>query len=79
MDSFTFLATKFYSVTFLMHGAYFCTASFISDVDIPAVIGKLILLYADKKTPWPESASELYRLSDLSLSAKLVPALADRG
>jgi hypothetical protein len=26
-----------------------------------------------KQTPWPESASELYRLSDRSLSAKLVP------
>jgi hypothetical protein len=30
-------------------------------------------------TPWPESASELYRLSDIHLSAKLVPAFADRG
>jgi hypothetical protein len=32
-----------------------------------------------KKTPWPESASELYRPSDRRLSAKLVPTLADRG
>jgi hypothetical protein len=32
-----------------------------------------------KKTPWPESASELYRLSDHSLSAQLVPTFADRG
>jgi hypothetical protein len=31
------------------------------------------------KAPWPESASELYRQSDCSLSAKLVPTLADRG
>jgi hypothetical protein len=31
------------------------------------------------KTPWPESASELYRLSDRHLSAKLVPTFADRG
>jgi hypothetical protein len=32
-----------------------------------------------KKTPWPESASELYRLRDRRLSAKLVPTFADRG
>jgi hypothetical protein len=31
-----------------------------------------------KKTPWPESASELYRLSARRLSAKLVPTFADR-
>jgi hypothetical protein len=29
------------------------------------------------KTPWFKSPSELYRSSDLSLSAKLVPTLAD--
>jgi CBS-domain-containing membrane protein len=29
-------------------------------------------------TPWPESASELYRPSDSCLSAKLVPTFADR-
>jgi hypothetical protein len=33
----------------------------------------------NKKTPWPESASELHRPSDRSLSAKLVPTFADRG
>jgi hypothetical protein len=32
-----------------------------------------------KKTPWSESASELYRPSDRRLSAKLLPAFADRG
>jgi hypothetical protein len=32
-----------------------------------------------KQSPWPESASELYRPSDRSLSAKLVPTLTDRG
>jgi hypothetical protein len=32
-----------------------------------------------KQTPWPESASELYRLSDCRLSAKLVPTFVDRG
>jgi hypothetical protein len=31
------------------------------------------------KTPWPQSASELYLLSDRRLSAKLVPTFADRG
>jgi hypothetical protein len=30
-------------------------------------------------TPWPESASELYRSSDRRLSANLVPTFADRG
>jgi hypothetical protein len=32
-----------------------------------------------KKTPWPESASELYRPSDRRLLAKLVSSFADRG
>jgi hypothetical protein len=32
-----------------------------------------------QKTPWPESASELYRPSDRRLSAKIVPTFADRG
>jgi CBS-domain-containing membrane protein len=32
-----------------------------------------------KKTPWSESASELYRPSDRLLSAKLLPTFADRG
>jgi hypothetical protein len=31
------------------------------------------------KTPWPESASELYRPNDRRLSAKLVPTFVDRG
>jgi hypothetical protein len=33
----------------------------------------------NKQTPWPETASELYRLSDRRLSAKLVPTFAYRG
>jgi hypothetical protein len=33
----------------------------------------------NKHTPWPESASELYRPSDSRLSAKLVPAFAAKG
>jgi hypothetical protein len=32
----------------------------------------------NKKTPWPESASELYRPSDSSLPEKLVPNFVDR-
>jgi hypothetical protein len=32
-----------------------------------------------KQTPWPESASELYRPCDRRLSEKLVPTFADRG
>jgi hypothetical protein len=32
----------------------------------------------NKQTPWPESASELYRSSDLHLLATLVPTFADR-
>jgi hypothetical protein len=30
-------------------------------------------------TPWPESATELYRSSDRRLSAKLAPTFPDRG
>jgi hypothetical protein len=33
----------------------------------------------NNKTPWPESASELYRPNDRRLSAKLVTTFADRG
>jgi hypothetical protein len=32
-----------------------------------------------KQTPWPESASELYRTSDRRFSEKLVRTSADRG
>jgi hypothetical protein len=35
-------------------------------------------LSEEKQTPWPESESELYRLSDPRLSAKLVPTFAAR-
>jgi hypothetical protein len=40
---------------------------------------RLISLKNKKKTPWFQSASELYRPSDRRLSAKLVPTLVDRG
>jgi hypothetical protein len=33
----------------------------------------------NKQIPWSESASELYRLSDRRLSAKSLPAFADKG
>jgi hypothetical protein len=36
------------------------------------VIGRLC-----NRTPWPQSACELYRQSDRRLSAKLVPTFAD--
>jgi hypothetical protein len=45
-------------------------------------ISKFQFLTSCKKlnyTPWPQSASELYRPSDRSLSAKLVTIFADRG
>jgi hypothetical protein len=32
-----------------------------------------------KQTPWPQSASELYRPSDRRMSVKLVPTFSDRG
>jgi hypothetical protein len=35
--------------------------------------------WQNKKAPWPESASEVYRPSDLRLLAKLVPTFADTG
>jgi hypothetical protein len=38
-----------------------------------------IYTYMYLLTPWPKSASELYRPSDRRLSAKLVPTSADRG
>jgi hypothetical protein len=37
------------------------------------------LLFRPYKAPWPESASELYRPSDLRLCSKLVPLFADIG
>jgi hypothetical protein len=40
-----------------------------------AVLNPLI----QRQTPWPESASELYRPRDRRLLAKLVPTFADRG
>jgi hypothetical protein len=39
----------------------------------------MIIIMIIITTPWPESASELYRQSERRLSAKLVPTFADRG
>jgi hypothetical protein len=36
-------------------------------------------MYVQKKTPWCESTSELYRPSDRRLSAKWLPTCADKG
>jgi hypothetical protein len=46
---------------------------------IPAVLNLRVLLPGLKATPWPESASELHRPSDLRLSTKSMPTFADRG
>jgi hypothetical protein len=51
---------------------YYCCRSTIIILSLLVVVLFLTL------TPWPESASELYRPSDRRLSAKLVPTFADR-
>jgi hypothetical protein len=38
----------------------------------------LPLMY-NKQTPWPQSASELYRPSERRMLVKLFPTIADRG
>jgi hypothetical protein len=42
-------------------------------------LSKLPIQFTRKRTPWPESESELCRPSDRRLSAKLVPTFSDRG
>jgi hypothetical protein len=51
----------------------------LSPLCAPAIIGYIspILVNRLTLTPWLYSASELYRPSDRSLSAKLVPTIAD--
>jgi hypothetical protein len=47
---------------------------------VPIKLGpRVFFLLSFLLLPWPESARELYRASDLWLSAKLVPTSADRG
>jgi CBS-domain-containing membrane protein len=43
------------------------------------VARRKILTTPTKRTPWPESASELNRPSDRRLLVKLVPNFADKG
>jgi hypothetical protein len=43
------------------------------------MIIRLLKANTKKKTPWSESASELYRLSDRRFSAKCLPTFADKG
>jgi hypothetical protein len=40
---------------------------------------RIALHLSKEKTPWSESASELYQPSDRLLSAKWLPTFADRG
>jgi hypothetical protein len=42
-------------------------------------IGNVERTPEERETPWPESASKLYRPSDRCLSAKLVPTFVSRG
>jgi hypothetical protein len=46
--------------------------------DMPLVLTTSVFGIRKKKIPWSESASELYRPSDRRLSAKWLPACADR-
>jgi hypothetical protein len=39
---------------------------------------KFVLMKKERKTPWPESTSKLYRPRDCRLSVKIVPTFADR-
>jgi hypothetical protein len=42
------------------------------------IMATMMMIIKIIKTPWSESASELYRLSDRHLSAKWLPTFADR-
>jgi hypothetical protein len=60
-----------------------CTAPIRSTASVAlvhALSGVTIPEMMDNKlTPWPESASQLYRLRDGCLSEKLLPLFVDRG
>jgi hypothetical protein len=85
MKTFAFLRLKSQlvlpSILLLFRGLYFETTIGC----IGPILGSHLLvwngdmIYKQKQTPWPESANELYRLSDRRLLAKLVPTLAYRG
>jgi hypothetical protein len=51
----------------------------LSTCHIPHQNTSLKVIHYKQQTPWPYSESELYRLSDHRLSAKLVPTFVDRG
>jgi hypothetical protein len=55
--------------------APFCIPSLFCHIQFDAAWSRRVKF----KTPWPESASELYRPSDCRLSARLVPTFSDRG
>jgi hypothetical protein len=42
-------------------------------------VGRFLDVYLKNRTPWPESASEIYRPNDRRFSAKLVPTLRIEG
>jgi hypothetical protein len=57
----------------------FVTYSLIMHINNVIHLANTITSWAYNLTPWPESASELYRLSESRLSAKPVPTFVDRG
>jgi hypothetical protein len=64
--------------------SYFCGSDLLMFLRpgllrLTPVLALIIQCLSNKRTQWPESASELYRPSDRRLSAKLVLALVDRG
>jgi hypothetical protein len=58
------------NISLLTHCLLFPTMHSTSKAILPSMWGKEIT----NQTPWPESASELYRPSDRRLLAKLVPS-----
>jgi hypothetical protein len=59
-----------------------CSKEEITQKEVSIAYIKLLPKHSsgeNKKAPWSESASELYRPRDRSLSAKLVPTFTDRG
>jgi hypothetical protein len=57
---------------------YFCLLFYLQKHSIKGNEGR-VNKTKEKRTPWPESARELYQPSDHRLSAKSVPTFADRG
>jgi hypothetical protein len=68
---------------FVNYNLFCCSIVWHSVIIIIIITGSTALCgpwpsISDKKTPWSESASELYRPSDRHLSAKWLPTFADR-